>query len=154
MDMRVAERSPNGGGYALTAMPRSRVEAARWVRDNSAPGDVLATNAHCRVSRPDGYCDARSFWLSAYAERRVLVEGWLFAPRASASGSWRFWDPVLLALNDEAFSAPTPPVLDALRARGVRWLVVDRALGRESPALPELARLRYDSGREAVYELT
>jgi hypothetical protein len=45
-------------------------------------------------------------------------------------------------------------VLEALRARGVRWLVVDRALGRESPALPELARLRYDNGRDAVYELT
>ena len=28
-----------------------------------------------------------------------------------------FWDPALLALNDEAFTAPTPPVLDALRAR-------------------------------------
>jgi hypothetical protein len=154
MDMRKSERYPNGGAYAVTALPRSRVEAARWVRDNSSPDQVLATNAHCRAVGGDGVCDARSFWLSAYSERRVLVEGWLFAPRVSETGEQAFWDPALLALNDEAFTAPTPPVLEALRARGVRWLVVDRALGRESPALPELARLRYDNGRDAVYELT
>ena len=118
MDMRKSERYPNGGAYAVTALPRSRVEAARWVRDNSAPDDVLATNAHCRAVGGDGVCDARSFWLSAYAERRVLVEGWLFAPRVSETGERAFWDPALLALNDEAFTAPTPPVLDALRARG------------------------------------
>ena len=154
MDMRKSERYPNGGAYAVTPMPRSRIEAARWVRDNSAPGDVLATNAHCRNVGRDGACDARSFWLSAYAERRVLVEGWLFAPRVSETGEQSFWDPALLALNDEAFTAPTPEVLDALRARGVRWLVDDRAVGRESPELAALATPRYDNGRVAVYELT
>jgi hypothetical protein len=154
MDMRKSERYPNGGAYAVTALPRSRVEAARWVRDNSSPDQVLATNAHCRAVGGDGVCDARSFWLSAYSERRVLVEGWLFAPRVSETGERAFWDPALLALNDEAFTAPTPSVLDALRARGVRWLVADRTGDRESPALPELARLRYDNGRDAVYELT
>ena len=93
---------------AVTALPRSRVEAARWVRDNSSPDQVLATNAHCRAVGGDGVCDARSFWLSAYSERRVLVEGWLFAPRVSETGEQSFWDPALLALNDEAFTAPTP----------------------------------------------
>jgi len=153
MDMRASERSPNGGAYATVPLPRSRVEAARWVRDHSAPGDVLATNVHCLVSRPDGYCDPRSFWLSAYAERRVLVEGWAFAPRVSETGDWRFWDPDRLRRNDLAFSAPTPEGLAYLRDRGVRWLVVDRAVSPESPGLAALAARRYDDGRLAVYAI-
>ena len=153
MDMRTSERSPNGGAYATVALPRSRVDAARWVRDHSAPGDVLATNVHCLATGPNGYCDPRSFWLSAYAERRVLIEGWAFAPRVSETSDWTFWDPDLLRRNDAAFTAPTPAGLAFLRDRGVKWLVVDRRVGQESPELAALATLHYDNGRLAVYEL-
>ena len=153
MDMRTSERSPNGGAYATVALPLSRVDAARWVRDHSAPGDVLATNVHCLATGPNGYCDPRSFWLSAYAERRVLIEGWAFAPRVSETSDWTFWDPDLLRRNDAAFTAPTPAGLAFLRGRGVKWLVVDRRVGQESPELAALATLHYDNGRLAVYEL-
>ncbi|SNT36525.1 hypothetical protein SAMN05421812_10544 [Asanoa hainanensis] len=154
MDMRKSERFSNGGAYATISLPRSRVEAARWLRDHSAPSDVVATNAHCINAPTDGYCDPRSFWLSAYAERRVLVEGWAFAPRVSESGSWEFWDPDLLARNDAAFTAPTAQSLSALRSDdGVRWLVADRQVGPESPDLAGLADLRYSNDRMAVYEL-
>jgi hypothetical protein len=151
MDMRKSVRAPNGGAYATVPMPESRVDAARWVRDHSAPDDVVATNAHCLGYWGD-LCDARSFWLSAYAERSVLVEGWAFAPR-QAGGLAPFWDPDLLRRNDEAFTAPTPAGLDWLRGKGVRWLVVDRDVAPEAPELAELANLRYDNGRLAVYEL-
>jgi hypothetical protein len=153
MDMRKSERTPNGGAYATIPLPRSRVDAARWLRDHSAPDDVVATNAHCVNAPTDGYCDPRSFWLSAYSERRVLVEGWAFAPRVSASGSWSFWDPDLLNRNDAAFTAPTASALSVLRAGGVHWLVADRQVGPESPDLQSLADLRYDNGRVLVYEL-
>jgi hypothetical protein len=153
MDMRAAQRFPNGGAYATVPLPKSRVDAARWVRDHSAPGDVLATNAHCLGGGVTGYCDPRSFWLSAYAERRVLVEGWAFAPRVSETGDWRFWDPDLLRRNDAALTAPTAAGLAWLRSRGVRWLVVDRSVGRESPALGSAASLRYEAGGLAVYAL-
>ncbi|MDG4827369.1 hypothetical protein O7635_36460 [Asanoa sp. WMMD1127] len=156
MDMRKSERFPNGGAYATISLPKSRVDAARWLRDNSAPGDVVATNAHCiNDAAAAGYCDPRSFWLSAYAERRVLVEGWAFAPRVSEAGSWAFWDPDLLARNDAAFTSPTAASLGALRAEdGVRWLVADRLAGPESPELQVLARLRYSNDRVLVYELS
>lgn len=154
MDMYKSVRSPNGGAYVNVPMPRSRVEAARWTREHSAPRDVIATNVHC-LQVVLGWCDARSFWLSAYAERRVLVEGWGFAPRVAAQGSFTpFWDQDLLRRNDAAFTAPTAAGLRELRDwHGVRWLVVDRAVGRESPELPRLARLRFDNGRMAVYQL-
>ncbi|GIF75168.1 hypothetical protein [Asanoa siamensis] len=154
MDMRKSERFSNGGAYATVPLPKSRVDAARWVRDHSAPSDVLATNVHCVNTPTDGYCDPRSFWLSAYAERRVLVEGWAFAPRVSEAGSWAFWDPDLLARNDAAFTTPSAESLAAFRARdGVRWLVVDRLVGAESPELEALANLRWSDGRMFVYEL-
>jgi hypothetical protein len=153
MDMKKSREYANGGAYATVPMPRSRVLAARWVRDHSRPGDVLATNAHC-LTLEKGICDPRSFWLSAYSERRVLVEGWAFAPRVSASGSWAFWEPDLLRQGDEAFTAPTRAGLARLRDRdGVRWLVADRQVLVESPALGRLAKLAYENDRIAVYEL-
>ncbi|MGI5214174.1 hypothetical protein [Plantactinospora sp. CA-290183] len=154
MDMRKSERVPNGGAYTNVPLPKSRVDAARWTREHSSPADVLATNVHC-LAVVNGWCDARSFWLSAYAERRVLVEGWGFAPRVAAIGAYTpFWDQDLLRRNDAAFTAPTADGLRELRDRhAVRWLVVDRSVGRESPELGRLARLRFDNGRMAVYQL-
>jgi len=154
MDMYMSTQAPNGGAYPSVPMPKSRIDAARWVRTHSSPDDVLATNVHCRAV-VDGHCDSRSFWLSAYAERRVLVEGWGFAPRVAALGAYTpFWDQDLLRRNDEAITAPTADGLRDLRDRyGVRWLVVDRSVGVESPALAVLARLRFANDRMAVYEV-
>ncbi|MET8910467.1 DUF2298 domain-containing protein [Micromonospora sp. NPDC004551] len=156
MDAAATRIYPNGGAYPVVAMPASRVEAARWVRAHSAPGDVLATNVHCREV-VDGWCDARSFWLSGYAERSVLVEGWAFAPRmvGRPDGPYApFWDAGRQRANDAAFTAPKAAGLAALRDRyGVRWLVVDRQVGTEAPALRTLADLRFENGRLAVYRL-
>ncbi|WP_197087932.1 hypothetical protein, partial [Micromonospora sp. HK10] len=156
LDAAAARAHRNGGAYPVVSMPASRVAAARWVHAHSDPADVLATNVHCREV-VDGACDARSFWLSGYAERSVLVEGWAFAPRmvGRPAGPYApFWDAARLRANDAAFSAPTAAGLAALRDRyGVRWLVVDRQVGRESPTLRTLADLRYDTARLAVYRL-
>ncbi|MBF9132557.1 hypothetical protein I0C86_26920 [Plantactinospora sp. S1510] len=154
MDMQKSARWPNGGAYTPISLPKSRIDAARWTREHSAPGDVLATNVHCQAV-VNGWCDSRSFWLSAYAERRVLVEGWGFAPRMATLGAYTpFWDQDLLRRNDAAFTAPTEAGLRDLRDRyAVRWLVVDRSVGPESPALRQLARLRFENRRMAVYQL-
>jgi hypothetical protein len=153
MDEYKSLQSPNGGAYVNIPMPKSRVDAARWVRDHSAPDDVVATNVHCLGYYGD-LCDSRSFWLSAYSERSVLVEGWGFAPRQAVLGLAPFWNPDLLTLNDTAFTAPSAEVLRRLHDRyGVRWLVVDRNVGRESPDLRTMADERYDNTRLAVYQL-
>ncbi|PWR09416.1 hypothetical protein DKT69_30965 [Micromonospora sicca] len=156
MDAAAAGKQPNGGAYPVVPMPASRVEAARWVHAHSDPDDVVATNVHCRAV-VDGWCDARTFWLSGYAERTVLVEGWAFAPRMVGlpEGPYApFWDADRLRANDAAFTAPTSAGLAALRDRyGVRWLVVDRAVAAESPTLRTLADLRFENSRTAVYRL-
>jgi hypothetical protein len=152
MDSVKSIRAPNGGAYVNVAMPASRVEAARWVRDHSAPDDIVATNVHC-LGYWGSLCDSRSFWLSAYSERSVLVEGWGFAPRL-ATGLGPFWDPQKLAVNDAAIAASTEDNIRTMRhTYGVRWLVVDRSVGAEAPELATLAEKRFDNGRIAVYEL-
>jgi hypothetical protein len=150
MDAYKSVQNPNGGAYYSVPMPRSHVLAARWVRDHSSPGDVLATDVHCQpVTYFDG-CDPRSFWLSAYAERRVLVEGWTFAPRVAGAAEVPFWDPDLLRRNDEAIADPTAQRLAELRDRyGVRWIVADDP----SPRLAEVADLRYRIGSTGVYQI-
>jgi hypothetical protein len=154
MDMHKSAQAPNGGPYFNIGLPRTRVEAARWVRDNSRPDDVLATNMHC-LQWAWNWCDPASMWLAAYAERSVLVEGWDFSPRMQIPGFERpFWDPDKLALNDAAFTAPDAGTLRELRERyRVRYLVVDRSVEPESPVLASLADLRFQNERVAVYEL-
>ncbi|MFF5171837.1 hypothetical protein ACFY3U_04285 [Micromonospora sp. NPDC000089] len=156
LDAAAARQYPNGGAYPVERMPASRVQAARYVYAHSAADDVLATNVHCRAV-VDGWCDARSFWLSGYSQRSVLVEGWAFAPRMVGlpAGPYApFWDAERLRANDAAFTTPTAAGLADLRDRyGVRWLVVDRQVGTEAPQLAALADRRWDNGRVAVYRL-
>jgi hypothetical protein len=145
--------------YHVAVTPE-RAEAAQWIRDHSRPDDLLAINAHCLKPHPDP-CSSLSFWLSGFAERRVLVESWAYTAQANEDAARLgvtqtevgFWDQELLRRNDSAFSRPTAESARWLREHGVRWMVVDRAFGRESPSLNEFALLRFERGDVAVYEV-
>jgi hypothetical protein len=147
---------------ARAAIPRGGIKVARWLRAHSAPNDVLATNAHCRsaTAKP---CDIRHFWISAYAERRVLVEGWGYSngvnTRANLYGnpgmsSVSFDDAERLTDNDMAFETPSDATIGRLRdGYGVRWLFVDDRTADVSHELGLHAALRFHSGHCAVYEI-
>jgi hypothetical protein len=134
--------------------------AARWLRRNSEPGDLIATNAHCIIER-DGLCDSRHFWLAALSERPVLVEGWSYSNQAnrialttdSNPSLIPYWDREKLAANDIAFKAPTPAAIERLRDAGVRWLYADNRAGDVSPALRNYVRLRHATLDATIYEL-
>ncbi|MEU9377187.1 hypothetical protein AB0D94_25900 [Streptomyces sp. NPDC048255] len=146
-------------------MPGTQVQAARWIRAHSDPSDVLATNSHCwqfeDYAGEPGCNNVRSQWLSAYSERSVLVEGWAYAPRmmARAGGAAAyggpFWDQELFKLNEDAVYRPTTEILRRLHDQyQVRYVVVHRPSGAESPLLRDLAKQVFDNGRMAVYELS
>jgi hypothetical protein len=141
-------------------VPYGGYEASRWIRDHSDVNDRLATNSHCTAHNNPKLCDARNFWLAAYAERRVLVEGWAYTPTANKIPGVKailgpYWNQNLLQLNDAAFTKPTPEVLGQLRQQyGVRWLVVDVGVNRAPAELQRLAQKRFSSGGIEVYELT
>ncbi|MGO4599255.1 hypothetical protein [Terrabacter sp. 2RAF25] len=155
---------PHTGGYApepSRTISSAEVRAARWVAANTPSRDVVATNLHCLRLLTQPGCDARSFWVSGLTQRAVLVEGWAYTEAAHeangrnnlGSRQQPFSDPATFALNEAAFTAPSPAGLDALYARGVRWLYADRRASTVSPALATLADLRLRLGTADVYEL-
>jgi hypothetical protein len=155
-----AEPRPDAAGEIRTGIPDGAVEAGRWLRDHSSAADVVATNAHCYNGVAP--CSNRHFWISGYAERRVLVEGWGYtgtALRRSEEtgvphGHVPYWDPDLLAANDRVFSAPSAEAVTFLRdAYGVRWLFVDRRFNPPAATLDSFATLRFEAGDCAVYEI-
>ncbi|MFI7443333.1 hypothetical protein [Nonomuraea indica] len=152
--------APARGPVTERMIPEGGLTAGRWLRAHSAPGDLVATNAHCRWGR-ENPCDSRFPWVAALAERRVLVEGWAYT--AANLSRWRpglppeslpFWDRDLLALNDAAFRAPSAKVMSELRERhGVRWLFAEERPGTSLGRIGDFATLRFRSGGYAVYLL-
>ena len=143
----------NGKPPSDLIVPGDGIDVARWLRDHSDPDDLVATNVHYACyPRLDNACDARSFWVSAYSERRILVEGWAYTTKSSTNGA-PFWDPSLLAANDAAFTDPSAAAVAKLRdAYGVRWLFADLT-SADSDSIGRYAALRYREGDFAVYEL-
>lgn len=157
---------------ALLAAPRppagpsisaDGVTAARWLRDHSSPDDLVATNLHCLPASPARTtCDARHFWVSAFSERRILVEGWAYTREAQSAAvaagnpdlvDVPFWEPARLGANDAAFVDPSPTTVGALRSRfGVVWLFADLSRSNAG-ALAAAATLRFQAGQYAVYEV-
>ncbi|WP_432981630.1 hypothetical protein [Dactylosporangium sp. CA-233914] len=160
----IAQESRQGGWRDVVRSPQyvseGTLEAGRWLRSHSDPDDLVATNAHCLVFQ--GECSDLHFSMTAYSERRMLVEGWGFATTAHGEaqrlGTWvgavPYWRPDELAANDAVFAHPTAANVDELRNRyRVRWLFVDETQSSVSPNLATFASFRFRSGVCVVYEL-
>ncbi|WBQ04936.1 hypothetical protein [Kribbella sp. CA-293567] len=135
------------------------IEGARFIRRNSGPNDLIATNIHCRRADADR-CFTGSYWIAGYAERRVLVEGWAYNQRVddSYAGDEKvqgtYWDLERRRLNDQAFTEPTRELLETLRTRyGVQWLLADERVGTPPDALEKLAPLRFHYGTVRIYQV-
>jgi hypothetical protein len=129
------------------------------LRAHTSPDTVLATNQHYPSS---GVGCPLTFWLPAYAERRVLLGSWAYTPRAVDEAgklginpcSVKYWDQGELAANDAMFYAPTAQGIDNLRdTEGVGWLVENRDVKAESPELASLTTLRATFGPIAIYQV-
>ncbi|HMR48919.1 MAG TPA: hypothetical protein PKE40_02145 [Arachnia sp.] len=149
---------PELSAWAVTT---DEYTAARWVRDHTDPDDVVATNVHCRGNLTTQPCDNRSFWVSGFTQRPVLIEGWAYTHQAhTAHGvndtpyvAQPFHDQALFALNEAAFSAPTAEGLAELSTHGVRYLFAAHSRGPISPDLAGLATEVYSNDDVTVYAL-
>ncbi|GAA2215375.1 hypothetical protein GCM10009850_108430 [Nonomuraea monospora] len=137
-------------------IPEGALEAGRWLRTHSEPGDVVATDLHCRYAWWQ-VCDSRHFWVSGFSERRVLVEGWAYAestlsrarPFVRSYLAVPFADRARLAANDVVFVAPTAENVRALAWKyGAKWLFTDN-----NSVVGKYARLRFRNGSTSVYRL-
>ncbi|MBO9522249.1 MAG: hypothetical protein J7518_11985 [Nocardioidaceae bacterium] len=144
----------------LRALPVGGIDAARYLRAHTSPDDMLATNAHLRIPN-DSTGDARGFWLAAFAERRVVVEGWAYtatandeAPSPASAFRVPYWNPALLALNDAVFDQPSVGTLRALVGRyPVRWLVVDRRYHADLAGLRSLLPVHRRYGEVTIFRV-
>lgn len=139
----------------------TQAAATRWLRENTAPNELIATNAHCAMKNTQG-CDVRHFWIAALTERHVLIEGWgytntinsLVAATGMSPNGLPFWDEQKLQDNDRVFVSPTRDNLRELRVKyGVRWLYADPNQTALSANLDALATLRFKAPDALVYEL-
>ncbi|MFB4272254.1 hypothetical protein, partial [Nonomuraea sp. GTA35] len=137
-------------------IPKGALEGGRWLRAHSSPGDVVATDLHCRYDWWQ-VCDSRHFWVSGFSERRVLVEGWAYAestlsrarPFVRSYLAEPFGDRERLAANDVVFVAPTAENVRTLAQKyGVKWLFTGI-----NPVLDEFAELRFRNATSSVYRL-
>jgi hypothetical protein len=108
-------------------------QAAEKLRDESGVHDIVATNIHC-VFPDDKVCDNRNFWVSAWSERQMVIEGWGYTAATNknyvageANSTIPAPDPELLKLNDAAFTDPSAETIGALvDAHDVKWLFVSK----------------------------
>ncbi|MDX6296907.1 MAG: hypothetical protein QOI51_764 [Nocardioidaceae bacterium] len=124
------------------------VDAATWIADHSGRYDIVATNAHCRL--PDtALCDNRNFWVSAYTQRRVVIEGWGYTTITNAGYSDTARNqnipnpyPERLKINDAAFENPSPTTVNRLvNTYGVKFLFVDKQYPADVPGMKALKPL-------------
>ncbi|WP_431843522.1 hypothetical protein [Calidifontibacter indicus] len=149
--------SPNASGIVT----QQEYAAARWLADNTPVDDIIATNVHCTGTRTVPKCDVRAFWVTAFGERRALLESWAYTTEAHErqgldglrSTRQPFHDPAFYAANERAFTAPTVDNLAHLRSLGVRWLFADTNAGPVAPQLATLAQPVHTSGPVTIYRL-
>ncbi|MPZ61054.1 MAG: hypothetical protein GEU93_07115 [Propionibacteriales bacterium] len=141
------------------------VRAARFIaRRSSSPYDIVATNVHCVRPTADR-CDNRNFWVSAYTERRIVVEGWGYTAMTNASyvpDEANKWLPVpypeRLAINDAAFTDPSVESVGRLvDTYDVRWLFVSKKYPadlRGLSALDGVLDKRFHNKNYTVFEVS
>lgn len=138
----------------LHGMTSGLYEGLRWVRAHTSPKDVLATNIH---TLDQGY-DSRYFYISAFTERRVFLESWLYTSRTAAIGYVKVANgqlhpfPDRLALNTAVFDRADRAAMADLRRRyGVTRLVVVKLYGLGAPAVAAAGKPLFENADVAVY---
>jgi hypothetical protein len=139
------------------------VQAATWINDHSDSYDIVATNVHCR--RPDAKnCDNRNFWIAAYTERRIVIEGWGYTELTNSSfagevsnASIPTPDPERLKMNDAAFEHPSTQTVQRLvDTYDVKFLFVSKKYPVDLPGLNALKSLltrTYVNQNYVVYQV-
>jgi hypothetical protein len=117
----------------------------RWITRNTSPHAVIAVNNP--IDWRKNWPAPGNFYYSAFAERRIFLEGWMYTQRSLnldvTAVQSRTVHPYASRekLNTEVFAYADPNALHTLVSRyGVRYLLVSR-LPSAPPASPRLANL-------------
>lgn len=150
--------NPDGPRY----LSGDEQRAALWLNEHADEDDLVATNVFCVPVAYRTGCHHASFWVQGLTGRQLLVGGWAYTEQNLTAygrgGDVRYhrlpspW-PDRVALSLRAVQSPNAEVISELERRGVRWIFADRRATMVSPALEELATLRYRNDDVLVYRL-
>jgi hypothetical protein len=144
--------------YSLPEHPYSitlgTASVAEYLRNNSDPNDLIATNRHCAGIAENQTCTARQFALSALSERRVFLEGWSYTtcPLAEPIIN-QYWKEDNWKLNQDFFTNPTVENWSTFSKSGIDWLVVD-STRPSAPSYTEFAELVKTDGKVSLWKIT
>lgn len=94
------------------------LEALSWLRNNSKEGAIVATNQSLCVDEYTCQIDQSRFIISAFSQRRVLIEG----PRFVVGGyPYPDWVKARISLSLRFHATPNSKDLRTLRDFGVAW---------------------------------
>ncbi|MCW1970229.1 MAG: hypothetical protein KIH69_019125, partial [Anaerolineae bacterium] len=140
---------------ALTA---ELLAGLHWVRANTDPAAILAVNNQRLLQRFPG--NGYYWYYSAYSQRRVFLEGWVYTDRARRLGYTQVQDEAFhpfadrAELNRRVFDQADPTALATLvRDFGVGYLLVDKQHGTASPELGKLGRVVFENTALLVYDV-
>lgn len=159
---RLAERVRSGGVLYPQDQPLNRgitpglARGFRWLREHADRRRLTAIN----VQHLDRTRRGPAYWyLSAFAEQRVFLEGWGYTAESNRLGFERVLRGEVqpharrLTVNRAVFERADRQALGELGRLGVGYLVVDRAHGTASPRLRDLARPVYANPDVEVFEV-
>ena len=135
------------------SITKGTADAAGFIKDNSSPSDVVATNRHCVGPEESDTCISRIFTISALAERRTFVEGWAYTtcPVSEALNN-SYWNRPLFKLNQLVVINSDEKAAQEISAYGVKWLLID--LRRpHSKDLSSIASKEFSAGEVEVWKL-
>lgn len=143
--------------YALPEHPYSitvgTANIAEYLRQESDPDDLVATNRHCAGLEENQTCTARQFALSALSERRVFIEGWSYTTCPLSEPILnKYWKESNWQLNQDFFLTPTVDNWNKLKKSGVDWLVVDSSRPSAS-SYTDIADLIKTEGKVSLWKI-
>jgi hypothetical protein len=132
---------------------RGEIEALRWARNNTSRTDVLGVNNQMAGALPS------YFSYSAFSERRIFLEGWLYTP-----SSYKNYDLVLhqnttpfaerQKLNRAVFENADADALRVMREKyGVSFLFVDKKNATTPINLPAGLQKRFANADAEIYQI-
>lgn len=123
-------RNPLPYLFTTTVASNDDLDALTWLRHNSKPDEIIATNRYLCAIPPQCQFDDSSFLISAVANRQVLIEGPRFVVGASSPLSigrkpYPLWVTDRINLSSTFANSPSQQLFERLREFGVTWFYLD-----------------------------
>jgi hypothetical protein len=144
-------------GHGITA---GLFTGLTWIRQHTPTNAVIAVNNYDDGASRRKF--ANNYYYSAFAERQVFLEGWIYAQRSFELGEKQVFlghktpYPQRRLLNDAVFQHSDQAALETLASKyRVRYLLVDRVHNNHpSPQLPRLAQPVFANRDIAIYQIS